>query len=201
MHINKAIKVWIWIPQGQWSFYQLCALLNTREMLQGKQVCRYCHYCSHCQSSAAKSFRVCFCAFCVEHQPHSTSELKWHCPLQNGQQKGHGCWLPQPAPASNVSPKQEVSRARKVWGTLRPASHFTIRNTISQLTNLPWVSEPSSLHVTCKMRGHARKVKWWFILHSETIRSLQPCQAWQWKSRCHCQTYFTTYHAGYSCSV
>jgi len=64
------------------------------------------------------------------------------------------------------NPSEVMSGARKVWGTLSSASHFAVRNTISQLTKLPWVSGSSSLCIRRKYAHHARKSKWWFVLHS-----------------------------------
>ena len=66
-----------------------------------------------------------------------------------------------PAPASNNSTREVVSGARRVWGTLSSASHIAIRTTISHLT------KPSSLRVKRKCVDHAKKAKWWFVLHGE----------------------------------
>ena len=85
----------------------------------------------------------------------------------------------QPVQASSNSTREVVSGARRVWGTLSSASHFTIRNTISQLTKLSWVSEPSSLRVRRKCVDHTRKTKWWFVLHGkeDNMRALE--NAWE----------------------
>ena len=106
---------------------------------------------------------------------------------QNNRQRRQGQQLP-PAPPSNTtrilqeptacgnqrperhdrdSPREVVSGARRVWGTLRSASQSTVRNTISHLTKLNWVSETACLRIKRKFATHTRKARWWFVLHGE----------------------------------
>lgn len=55
--------------------------------------------------------------------------------------------------------REVVNGVRRVWGILRSASHFTVRNTIVKLPN---VSNIESMEV--KRKYTFRKPKWWNLL-------------------------------------
>ena len=60
--------------------------------------------------------------------------------------------------------RQNVSGARRVWGTLRSATHNTVRNTIVHLTKC----ESNAVQVKRKSKtSRSGKLKWWFVLHGE----------------------------------
>ena len=79
------------------------------------------------------------------------------------------------ANATASLPREEVSGARRVWGTLRSATCTSVKNTISHLTSV------NNFQVKRKVSHSARsgKDKWWFILKGdeEAMKSLE--NAWE----------------------
>ena len=60
--------------------------------------------------------------------------------------------------------REVVSGVRRVWGTLRSASHFVVKNTIAKLAN---IGNPGSIQVKRKSKStYTGKMKWWFLIRT-----------------------------------
>ena len=69
--------------------------------------------------------------------------------------------------------REVVSGVRRVWGTLRNASHFSVKNTIVKISS---VSNIENMEVKRKYTfTNSRKPKWWFVLRADeaTLQLLQ----------------------------
>ena len=55
-----------------------------------------------------------------------------------------------------------VSNACRVWGTIRSCTTSTIKNAISQLTNVG-----ESINIRRKFKKDGNRLRWWFVIHAE----------------------------------
>ena len=75
--------------------------------------------------------------------------------------------------------REVVSGVRRVWGTLRSASHFVVKNTIAKLAN---IGNPESIQVKRKSKStYTGKMKWWFLIHADEDSVLKPLER-KWDS-------------------
>ena len=69
--------------------------------------------------------------------------------------------------------REPVSGVRRVWGTLRSATIYVVKNTICTVSSLSSVKE---MHVKRKTQpGRSGKDRWWFLLHGKEndLKSLE----------------------------
>ena len=69
-----------------------------------------------------------------------------------------------------------MTGARRVWGTVKTASHSTVRATIVKLAKVTCVNLADDLHVKRKCNSTSSgKMKWWFVLHDkeDTLKALK----------------------------
>lgn len=58
-----------------------------------------------------------------------------------------------------------MTGAKRVWGTVKIASHSSTRNTIVKLAKVTCVNLADDLHMKCKCSSG--KMKRWFVLHGK----------------------------------
>ena len=72
-----------------------------------------------------------------------------------------------------------MSGARRVWGTLKSASHYTVKATIVKLASTTCRGTDAS-SVQCKcMTTNSGKLKWWFVLHGNEGMLSELTQSWK----------------------
>ena len=75
--------------------------------------------------------------------------------------------------------REVVSGARRVWGTLKSASHYTVKATIVKLASTT-CRGLDALSVKCKsMTTSSGKLKWWFVLHGDEGILSELAQSWE----------------------
>ena len=72
-----------------------------------------------------------------------------------------------------------MSGVRRAWGTVKFASHFTVKNTIVKLAN---VENVENIQVKIKYETTCTgKPKWWYVVHAEEDAILKPLEA-KWEN-------------------
>ena len=71
--------------------------------------------------------------------------------------------------------REVVSGVRRVWGTLKSATHSTVKNTIAKLSPVKNVNQ---VRVKRKHKSsQSGKDVWWFVLQADETSILQPLEA------------------------
>ena len=75
--------------------------------------------------------------------------------------------------------REVVSGVRRLWGTVKSASHFSVKNTIVKLAK---VENVDSIQVKRKQETtRTGKPKWWYVIHAEEDAILKPLET-KWEN-------------------
>ena len=75
--------------------------------------------------------------------------------------------------------REVVSGARRVWGTLKSASHYTVKATIIKLTSTTCRGIDALSVKRKSMTTSSGKLKWWFVLHGDEGILSELAQSWE----------------------
>ena len=80
------------------------------------------------------------------------------------------------------SVKEVVRGVRRIWGTVKSSSHFSVKNAIVQLAD---IESMEKIHVKRKYKSTSTgKPKWWYVIHAEEEAILKPLEEYGLTSSC-----------------
>ena len=97
----------------------------------------------------------------------------------NQLEHGNACEKMVDNNVESTQQREVVSGSRRVWGTLKSASHYTVKATIVKLasTTCRGIDALSVKHKS--MTTSSGKLKWWFVLHGDEGILSELAQSWE----------------------